>query len=609
MLSFLFFSQIVFLIFSTFAEDVISYETKYEDPKVPEQNQNSGKCYFCTLPLPNNSVNLDQLCGDDPYKVVCANNKKNEEKTRTTKKDIDSAIAEGEKKALTAMGYNSMESAIADALKSKNIKANTNSLGMRQALKRGDVSSLNEDINTFPMSEECENKMKTYKQEEFDSTISNESKITLKNKLNEDLKNIRADIKIYETYQEDVFSLEPQTIYDTIASWCFEYKNQNYEPIKQSDLYRKFREDCNNILKIQSEAIDLYRQKNNSLTSKQKTNEFYYKFKYIDRLGEVQFVGSSVGINGEIERLIHNIKNEIKRFNFVCHRIANDKEIAADLVQETIIKVHTNKIFIDHINTSIFGDSDKYQASIVAEAARKNVLGSIETLFPKSPQKQRMISTLSKIEVQTSHFADEDQFINKNGNLYLDSFKLGTSLRDDYLGQFYDPTLSSLREFNPYYSAGYGAMPTHVCPLGSAFHMAKTNPYSLFTVFSHEFGHHIDADDWNGFGNDHTALLNCLRDPSSIRMQSQQRGEASADYIASVSLLKELNQMPEATRKHVFIESLKFFCDFSDKDGFVSMEQTHPELKLRVNGIYFANPEIRKLLGCSHDNYKYKTCP
>ncbi|OFZ55079.1 MAG: hypothetical protein A2428_02590 [Bdellovibrionales bacterium RIFOXYC1_FULL_54_43] len=194
-------------------------------------------------------------------------------------------------------------------------------------------------------------------------------------------------------------------------------------------------------------------------------------------------------------------------------------------------------------------------------------------------------------------------------------------LNEMFLGVFQDPTLSFFKEMNAFYNP---AMKQGVLEVEEKVNLLPTlnllmekDPYAAMAVLAHEIGHKIgfQVSKMNGYDltKVYAKLTDCLASQDSINMLNLQADEAISDWIASKVMGRMIMTLPEKERKAAALRVGGFFC-LAYGDNFykypVATKYGHPESTLRINGIYGANSDIRKALGCTGEKTKgrFKEC-
>lgn len=180
---------------------------------------------------------------------------------------------------------------------------------------------------------------------------------------------------------------------------------------------------------------------------------------------------------------------------------------------------------------------------------------------------------------------------------------------------FSDPSLSFFSETNAYYSPqmtqGRQKKSEHVQIFPGYLNLLETNPYGLVSILAHEAGHKIGPElskiNGHDMREDYKNLLACYKDRKSIRMQDQQADEVIADYISSEVMASHIAKLPEAQRRPALLAVASAFCE-NNPHSPVNCKAPHPESMFRVNGILAANPNMRKVVGCSPESPNFKTC-
>ncbi len=147
---------------------------------------------------------------------------------------------------------------------------------------------------------------------------------------------------------------------------------------------------------------------------------------------------------------------------------------------------------------------------------------------------------------------------------------------------------------------------------------AESNPWALLEVVAHEAAHQIgpNLSLINGYKirNKYSEVLACYSGGDSLALKSGQEDETLADYISAEVISSLVSQMPVSKRAKAIYSAQQFSCmaeswgiyEFStNKKEF---EATHPTMRLRIAGIFGANPRIREHLGCEQESKMFRSC-
>jgi hypothetical protein len=209
------------------------------------------------------------------------------------------------------------------------------------------------------------------------------------------------------------------------------------------------------------------------------------------------------------------------------------------------------------------------------------------------------------------------------GNLVLDDQKATPSyvrqFSDDLLNVFSDPDMSYFTTMNanyvPVLSMGRYNQKERVAMMPVFIQNMKDNPFVFQSVLAHEAGHKIGplVSRINGYdlAPEYKDLLVCYKDNKSIKLEENQADETIADYISSEVMARQISKLPKEQKLPAFMSSMEAFCQFDAKMTNMNTamcKEAHPENSLRISGIYGANPNMRKAIGCEGDSPNFKSC-
>lgn len=576
-----------------------------------EPQTSSGTCFFCSLPVPHNKIHLNQICGTDPFKVICENNKTGLQQKAKTNKEIIQAIEAGENKVLKSLGYKNLSDAVAKKLGESGIAIDPKkNLKFKQVLKQDAYWDISQVLKPRPNCQDAGNTFPGHTQ------VPANEKLNYKRDLEKKLSATREKLSTESEHLTNLRADNLEGYYTELYNLCQSGKSVDYTVISTSSAYRRFRGTCENWNKVEAEFESLSRRPD-SLKQRQDIKSFVKKYSYFDRIFDNgNYIGSTSGTDNEIRILEHNLKNETELLRTRCNIMINtENTVAQKKIADLLVKVHTNKIFVDHMFDSLFKPNEVNSFRNTANAARQTVAASVNSMFPLSHGKVAVMNSIKGIQTQLPERADASLYKTTSEGQFLDDKKLNGSRQQMGLVSLFDPSLPDLKDPNAFYVPQLGNYSESISPVGAVFQKNADNPYSVFTILAHEFGHHCDANnaDLNGLPlqKDYEKILSCYRKPRSLKMTESQRAEVSADYVSASAIAHQLIQVPENNRANMFIESMKVFCDYAaDGSPLYFSHGSHPHPRMRVNAIFAAHPEVRKALGCDRQKgYSYEVCP
>lgn len=239
----------------------------------------------------------------------------------------------------------------------------------------------------------------------------------------------------------------------------------------------------------------------------------------------------------------------------------------------------------------------------------------------KDPKKKsKIINDYDSLKLAWMEKPPESAYSKKGNVLVLDEAKAPPSQAQmftiDAFFAFSDASLSFFTTINanymPQVQLGKIRVAERVNMMPALIRLGEELPYSLLGIIAHEAGHKIGPEvaEINGYDlkGAYADLLACYKDKKSINLRKDQGDEAIADYISSEVLARQISRLPAEKRQDALITAMTDFCLFEALDSGINCRGVHPENSLRISGIFGANPNLRKAVGCQGDSPSFKSC-
>ncbi len=406
---------------------------------------------------------------------------------------------------------------------------------------------------------------------------------------------------------------------DQIGDKCRKIKGQ-------PDLYRQddnvtIFNTCENITQLRQQAVEIYR-----LEGTPEYMALAEKFVRLHFLPEPQEkVSADAGAKSPEKKLEDRVTDDYYTIFRYCAEFSNVAEsVGAKIFDEFVQDVQKNKASVDILVDSFYGERQKALVTEMVKESRAE-LQQVVSQFVRDPEERRKIFEDSDSLNLRWLEKPEDSRYEKKGNVPLtlkanpDTSIYMQSERDDLETLMSDPSLSFFTTFNANYrsatSLGKDRDHQRINIMPRMINTFERNPLGYLTVIAHEMGHQIDLnsskDNGYNLSAEYKDLLACFKEPKSINMHSRQAGEAIADYISSEVLARTLSKLPPDKRRQALMTSMETMCAFEESDSaahILNCTGTHPAIPLRLGGIFGANPNIRKAIGCEGDSPKFKSC-
>jgi hypothetical protein len=384
-------------------------------------------------------------------------------------------------------------------------------------------------------------------------------------------------------------------------------------PEKYPEKYNKeIVQKCKNFSLIFEKAVELYRKEESSDYKKMALE--FVKENQLPVLFEKP-TPEDESIPGKIE--YNAYRNQSSQ---ACYDLKNAITFAAQKVsQSLVLDMAKSKNVVEHMIDSYYSSARKRVVLEIFNSSKND----IKELLPRITKDSKKLEKISKgyDKVKLAWLEKPEK------NLYEKSKKTGLTIlkensddNDEIVIAFSDPRLSYFTEINAFYTPiimeGQDVAAIDVVHMMPYFlKMAENNKYGFMSVVAHEAGHKIGpmVSKFNGhdLNPEWQELIDCYRSSDSIKINSNQKDETIADYIASEVLAKEIGKLNVNERREAFKNSMSAFCLFNDNSvcgHIMTLKQSHPENIFRINGIYAANPKLREVIGCSGISSNYKSC-
>lgn len=463
-----------------------------------------------------------------------------------------------------------------------------------------------------------------------ESTFNNISKDILK--FNEEqLKQVQLQIethlnshnaKLISIYANDI----PNFVTESIGQKCQQIKDKPLTFVVDNN--REIFKACENFEQIRREAAQLYRIEGTP-QYKKKASDFIKKnllpepkpfFK-----GLSQTADEDSSDKRELEKLQEKIQSLMVQIRSICSPYSRlVRHSAQKSVEDFMIEINTSKTTVDSLIGEFYTEANKSKISQMLEDT-KSEAQNIVSQFVKDDDKRKAIVVeynslghLWLVQPPPNSYKK-----GMRGNLILDEEKAAPEsmlVMSDIHGFFSDPNLTYFSELNakfePSISIGVQKRKLRVS-LSPVFlqQMMNENPQATRVALAHEVAHKIGPKmsqiQGHSLDLEYAKLLDCYKNNNSIKLEPKQADEVIADYIASEIMMRDIAALPHKDRKQALKYAMELFCLFDAKgvdSHSIVCDGNHPERSLRVSGIFGANPNLRKVIGCNEESSLYKSC-
>jgi len=583
-------------------------------------------CFTCqfTMSPESSKTGQSKVC-DDLFGASCLGTdgkSKYEGRAKSLPQELNKSIIEARNKTAVLMGFKDFD----DALKSKLKEAG---LEIKEPLDADAWKNLKREGDSF--SQGGDNAKKLYssvaqcdKDREELQAIQYYSMTDI-NQLTETAKKYDAFQAKYREQSINLYAKDiPNFISNQIGSKCSSLKSNpsSYKPEENKEVIAA----CDKISQLKRQAVNLFR-----IEGTPQYKEQAEKFVRENLLPELKYSYSSTTTSTptspppektDVEKLRDTLQTASNSLSNYCYSYSSLVENAGNKVfQDFVGEVNTAKPTVDAVIDSFYSESKKKMATQMFQESRSDIQGIVSQFVKDPSKKTEIVDGYDRLKLfWMEKPADTAYKRNDKGILVLDEAKASPAyvrmFNDDVYGTFSDPSLSFFTTLNANYmppvNMGKSSNAERVNMMPAFIKLSEKNPYAFLAVIAHEAGHKIgpEVSRINGYDltPEYKDLLTCYKDSKSINLQSGQEDETIADYISSEVLARQISRLPAEKRQQALMSSMEDFCIFEDSDSGVNCKGSHPENSLRVAGIYGANPNLRKAVGCNADSPKFKSC-
>jgi hypothetical protein len=306
------------------------------------------------------------------------------------------------------------------------------------------------------------------------------------------------------------------------------------------------------------------------------------------------------------------VQSEITRG--FCDETANTLRAAfTDAKQEFFNRLTRSRPMVETLVAETYGPARKAAMDKVFGDVKSGMLNLLATDFANAPNVDKITSGMRNLGYDWVTAPDARYYRNQDG-FALPILDVN-ALPEDTPGlfTFQYPSVGWFRELNAEYqqrqTVGEHVKQAETIELRPALAlMAETDPYAAMATLAHEMGHKIGftVSKENGYDLQpfYRKLADCLRSADSIHATDKTLEEAIPDWISSKIMGRFIAQKPPAERKNAALRLSGFFCQilaktFATDSLKISLGTDHPDVMLRFNGIFGANPDVRRALGCT----------
>jgi hypothetical protein len=530
-----------------------------------------------------------------------------EEKKRNEELNLK-IIEEGQNRTVKAMGFKDLDDAI-----TKKIIANNFPLqqpidpAVLSDLKKAKISpSLG---NMFTPVNECNANLE--KNQKILFSMKNAASIKQKyQELTAKYKDVA--IPLYAKDIQNYFNAD-------ILPRCNLLKNspEKYGPEKNPEIKKV----CDRLPEIRRILPEL-RRSEKSREYQQKAENFVREF-WTPLIQET--APTQAAANDKMEKERNEINNYLTASHLACDRVKSLYAYeVSKMTRAFLIEVNTSKPTVDYLTEQFFSQPNQARANEQLGDVKAEIQDIVKKLTPSQEKRNAISANFDDIQLRWMGKPEAKYY--KPGTKDVPLLDLSNDSPGPVRGEmdsifqaFADPGLNYFKELNANYKPeieiGVYKRSERVDMMPATLMNMQRNPQGFLSLLAHEVGHKIDPNQGmvNGYNlnPEYAKLRECFSSDKSIRMSGNQAGETMADYISAEVLARQLQRVSPEKRAGLLVDAMSTYClwDASEEENNSSNSSgDHPDSALRVSGIFGANPNLRKTIGCEGAPAKYQLC-
>jgi hypothetical protein len=585
-------------------------EIKNDNPAI-----NYESCLACYLSFAKESTNpgYSNIC-EDLFGAACRDVEgKNKYQGRSIglTLELSDVLTEAREKTIKEMGYKNLDEALKIKLKEAGLELVDNpdpelwnklkGVGVQYPSLDGSTASL------FIVNRQCNEELEKLKSEEgyFTADFNELTKIAKKF---EDFVARNNESKIgYNAL--DI----PDFLSSNLFPKCTTLETKStYQPLPENN--PEIVKACANKAAIKEKAIELYRLEG-TLEYKEKAEQFVRE-NLLPSLNNDRVILSE---RPQAEILRSKIINIVNDYYF-CEN--NEVERAAKKVYENLLlDLNKSKTTVESVLDAFYGEEKRKNATHLFNKAKENIQILVKNFVKDSGKRDEILREYDRLKL---HWVDKppEDFYKKNSKGYssLDEDKARPlqipGLDGDPYLLFNDPSLSHFTQLNANYQptmvVGKLTNAERVMMMPAFNFLLGKNDFTYLATVAHEVGHKIGPEvsriNGHDLSGEYKDLVNCFKGIKSIKMLNVQADETIADYIGAEVMAMELAKLPMEKRRGALMSGMENFCIFEDSQEGLDLRENHPNNMFRASGIYGANSNLRKVIGCEGESSKFKSC-
>lgn len=582
-------------------------------------NSQGKSCLACGFNMSPESAKSGQAnpC-DDLFGASCVGTDGKSKYSGASKNltaELSKPIREARNKTVQAMGYKDIDDAVKSKLKEAGIivKEPPDQDTWKNLIGEGDGSwTSGVGSKLYASADQCDKDVKELQAIQYYS-------MTDVSALNEVASKYESFVSRYREQSVKFYAKDiPNFVSNHIGQKCSQLKlnSSNYKPEENQDIVKA----CENAGALKRKGVELFRAEGTAdydrLAEQFVRENLLPELKYSYQTSSPTTPTPEKSDADKARERIQTLSSSISSY---CYNYSSTVENAGKKVVEDFMKtISKSKTTVDTVIDSVYSKEKEKLANEIFQTARSDIQDLTKS-FVKDPKKRgEILDGYDGLKLFWMKKPDDSAYIkDKSGMLVLDEGKSVMNPADQTSSIFFDPNLSFFKTMNAFYtpSSSYGKMKTdeQVNMMPAFVSLLDKNPYAYLTVVAHEAGHKIGpmVSNINGYdlSSEYRELLACYKDNKSIKLEDNQGDETMSDYFSSEVLARQIHKLPEEQRKQAVMSAMQGYCMFDEsQEHSFSCKGNHPENSLRVSGIFGANPSIRKILGCSKDSPKFRTC-
>lgn len=581
--------------------------------------QEAPKCEVCSWPAPvtDNPLSRQIEC-DDFYLAACLD-EKGDLRYRGKETDGTPDVKAFEERLTTFRNQAAVAAGAKDYLDLLILQLNANSLETKKELKPELKEGLAKNRMTWVLDSDLKEIFVAYSvcQNQMDATsIAIEEVITKgsEENINDRVQENRLLIEHKHKEMKKYLAQNIPILFDKLSNKCQALSPTPPEkPTVEDATVRKI---CEKKQDIRIDAIEAYRSAGTPQGEKL-AQDFVDKYFPVVSHFEKPDTGRSILYDQKYflrDKVCEPLKDSL---------LLQGKKVLADVAK----KIASSQIVVESVIKSVYTPQRKKSLKKIYKLAVREVLAFVEERGFRAEEVAKIRSDFAAVELSWTKVPRSDFYVKDPllGISVLPEMNPSTQLlfeSSDNYEAFEEPDLSYFTAYNASYAPkitfGQKTRKSTLTIMPMILSYLETNTWALLEVLAHEVAHKIGPfiSEINGYKvrENYNDILACYSSNDSLALKPGQEDETIADYISGEVIASLVKQLPQDKKINAIYSAHQFSClaeSWRVEDGRNKIEEfnhSHPEMRLRVAGIFGAIPRIREVLACEQESKMFRSC-